>query len=404
MKILLSAYACEPGKGSEPGVGWNWAIELAKLGHEVWVLTRTNNREHIEKTLIPEDYPHLHFIYCDLPAWCQKLKKKGPFIQLYYALWQWKAYQLAAQHHQKQAFNLVHHITFGVFRQASFMGNLGIPFIFGPVGGGEKAPWALRYRYSLNNHFTDSFRDLLNRIAQWDPWLQQTLTQATQILVKTPETKALIPHKHHTKVQQLIEIGVKAQTTCIRSAPNPSKGLKILYVGRLLYWKGLQLGIEAFAHCLKTHPNCSLTIVGSGPDESNWRSLCAELGIENEINWLGWIEQSKLNDLYQAHDVFLFPSLHDSSGNVVLEALSNGLPVICLDLGGPAMIVDESCGRIIQTTQKTAKQVINALSQTLIALAEDPASLTQLSRSALHRAASLSWASRVQAVYKNSST
>ena len=48
LKILLSAYACEPNKGSEPEVGWQWALNLSEEGHDVYVITRTNNRRNID--------------------------------------------------------------------------------------------------------------------------------------------------------------------------------------------------------------------------------------------------------------------------------------------------------------------------------------------------------------------
>ena len=113
-KILLSAYACEPGKGSEPGVGWHWALELARLGHEVWVLTRAKNRPAVEAELVK--MPHkanLHFLYYDLPAWARWWKKGSRGIHLYYVLWQWGAYRLATQVHPRERFDIVHHITFG---------------------------------------------------------------------------------------------------------------------------------------------------------------------------------------------------------------------------------------------------------------------------------------------------
>ena len=77
LKILLSAYACEPGRGSEQGVGWNWARQMAKE-HEVWVVTRANNRMPIETALAWDPLPNAHFVYYDLPRWARRWKR-GPF-------------------------------------------------------------------------------------------------------------------------------------------------------------------------------------------------------------------------------------------------------------------------------------------------------------------------------------
>jgi hypothetical protein len=169
MKILLSAYACEPNKGSEPGVGWNWALALVRRGHMVWVVTRKNNQVSIELELakLGETYvSNLHFFYYDLPSWATWWKKARRGVHLYYLLWQWGAYQLAKKKHSTQTFELVHHITFVSVRQPSFMGNLKIPFIFGPVAGGEHAPWPLRNGFGWQGWLKDLVRDFANLLVR----------------------------------------------------------------------------------------------------------------------------------------------------------------------------------------------------------------------------------------------
>ncbi|MCZ6744779.1 MAG: glycosyltransferase family 1 protein, partial [Alphaproteobacteria bacterium] len=142
MKILLSAYACEPNKGSEPEVGWRWALELARLGHEVWVLTRENNRTSIEAGLARQNpLPNLHFAYYDLPPWARWWKRGARGVHLYYRLWQWGAYRLAKKLHRQHGFDRAHHVTFVSLRHPTFLRRLGVPFVFGPVAGGERVPW-----------------------------------------------------------------------------------------------------------------------------------------------------------------------------------------------------------------------------------------------------------------------
>ena len=139
-RILLSAYACEPGKGSEPEVGWLWATELADAGHEVWVITRQANRHAIEMNLGDQPRPRLHFVFYDLPAWARRWKRGARGVHLYYALWQWGAYRVAKRLTREINFDCVHHVTFVGMRAPSFMGLLGLPFFLGPVSGGESVP------------------------------------------------------------------------------------------------------------------------------------------------------------------------------------------------------------------------------------------------------------------------
>ena len=94
MKVLVSAYACEPGKGSEPEVGWQWVNQIARF-HETWVITRANNREAIEKALTKSPINNLHFVYVDLPEWARFWKKGRSGVHLYYYLWQFIAYRKA---------------------------------------------------------------------------------------------------------------------------------------------------------------------------------------------------------------------------------------------------------------------------------------------------------------------
>ncbi len=401
-KILLSAYACEPGKGSEPGVGWHWALELARLGHDVWVLTRANNRPVIEAALAgrpPGSCPH--FLYYDLPAWARWWKKGRRGLRLYYFLWQWGAYGIARKFHERERFDLVHHITFGVVRLPSFMGNLGIPFVFGPVGGGEKAPWRLRIGYPLRGWVLDAARDLANLAVRFDPLMRRTFRQATYIYVKTPETGRLIPAKFRAKVRCTLEIGIdlleSGQLAGIEATEQSS--FRVLYVGNFLYLKGMHLGLRAFAKFSGSHPGARLTIVGDGPDGQSWKRLADRLQVSEKTDWIPWLGRDQLLTVYRQHDLLMFPTLHDSSGNVVLEAMAHGLPVVCLDLGGPGEMVDNTCGRIVSTAGKTSDAVVSGLAEALAALADDPAVMTRLSQGARSRACQSDWRTIVNRVY-----
>ena len=403
MRILFSAYACEPHKGSEPSVGWNWALETARLGHEVWVLTRANNQRTIEDELskLPS-ITNLNFLYYDLPPWLGWWKKGGRGIYLYYLLWQWGAYRLASQVHKREKFERVHHITFGSIRLPSFMGRLGVPFVFGPVGGGETAPWKLRMGYGLKGWIWDALRDISNLAIRFDPLMQATFRQAQTIYVKTLQSRNVIPKKYWGKVKCNFEIGIddKKIPKCRKDNTNGKKPFRILYVGRFLYLKGMHLGLAAFARLLTTLPDARLTLVGDGPDKRRWHRIADKLNVSQNIDWVSWIPQSELFPLYQSHDVFLFPSLHDSSGNVILEAMICGLPIICLDLGGPGEMVDNDIGHVIPTGGQTESQVSSAIAAALIQCAENPQLWRQLGVRAKNKVKRLTWSSTVSRLYE----
>jgi glycosyltransferase involved in cell wall biosynthesis len=381
VKILLSAYACEPEKGSEPGVGWSLAREIAR-NHEVWVVTRANNRFAIEEVLRKESATSMHFLYYDLPGWARLWKKGQKGVHLYYLLWQYAAYQLAKTIHKQVGFDIVHHITFVSVRQPSFMGLLGIPFIFGPVAGGERAPWSVRIGYGIEGWLKDGLRDLFNFMVQFDPLMRLTFSSATRIFVTSEETASLIPAKYRKKIDILLAIGVEAELLeslhQVEHKKKRNRQVRVLYVGRLVHWKGLHLGLKAFAPLRKRVPGVTLTLIGSGPDERRLRNLAWKLGISDVVTWIPWMERNKILNIYHSYDIFLFPSLHDSGGMVVLEAMAAGLPVVCLNLGGPAVALNENCAMMIKVESR--RQVVRDLAIALEKLAVNPDLCYELSR------------------------
>jgi glycosyltransferase involved in cell wall biosynthesis len=402
LRILLSAYACEPGRGSEPGIGWQWATRLAKLGHEIVVITRANNAESIEAALIANPIPTLHFVYIDLPKWASFWKRGGRGVHFYYFLWQLFSFPTAHRLHRKWRFDVVHHLTFGVFRQPSWLALLDAPCIFGPVGGGEKAPRSLRKGLPIAARLREFARDLANNYARIDPVLRFALKRTETILCKTEETLSALPRTYRSNCRLFLEIGTDANTAQ-RSAPasiaakdhSESGVLRVLYVGRLVHLKGLHLALPAFARLLQESPQSRFTIVGNGPQEDELRRLAVRLGIESHVDWIPWLPHSEVMSEYSKHDVFLFASLHDSSGNAVLEAMTHGLPVVCLKLGGPATIVDSFSGIRVDAHEPTL--AIEHLGSALALLAGNPPYRAYLSHGAHARANNyFSWRSQVE--------
>ena len=244
-RILLSAYACEPGRGSEPGVGWSWATELARIGHTVTVITRCANRTAIESEC---GHEALRFLYYDLPNCMQRMRSASFGRMPYYVAW-----QLGATRHVRKVFpalpfDLVHHVTYVSARYPSFMGSLGIPFWFGPVSGGEVVPAPLRPGLSAGQRCREWLRDISNRYVRFDPFMRKTFQLAQKILV-TRDTLLLLPPDCRAKSTVQLAVGLKdpdfpAQpVSAMRDTTSP----RLLYVGRLLEWKGVDIALHAIA-------------------------------------------------------------------------------------------------------------------------------------------------------------
>jgi glycosyltransferase involved in cell wall biosynthesis len=117
------------------------------------------------------------------------------------------------------------------------------------------------------------------------------------------------------------------------------------------------------------------------------------------VEWIHWVPQAELGTLYSRHDAFLFPSLHDSSGTVVLEAMSHGLPVICFDLGGPGVLVTARSGIVVPTDGRGPHRLVDQLAKAMRAIVDSPDRRGELQAGALARARELTWTAAVQQLY-----
>jgi glycosyltransferase involved in cell wall biosynthesis len=235
----------------------------------VWVISRANNAGAIENALARQQVGNLQFSYYDLPAWALGWKRAGRGVRSNYVLWQWGAYRVARRLCRAVRFDVVHHLTFGAFRHPSFMAFLDVPFVFGPVGGGETAPRLLRATYPLRGRVIDGVRDLANWTVRVDPLMAAVYRRSAAILCKTGETMDAIPARYHDKCCVQPEVGIDDPgDRRVVPRPRESGRFRVLYVGRLEFLKGVHLGLAAFALLRARHPEATLTIIGSGPDEA----------------------------------------------------------------------------------------------------------------------------------------
>ncbi len=363
LKILLSAYACEPGKGSEPGVGWNFARHLADH-HEVWVLTRANNRQVIEDELARNPVPGLNFIYHDLPAWSSFWKRGQKGVQLYYYLWQLTAIPVVRQLHCEMKFDLVQHVTFVKYWAPSALAFLeGVPFIWGPVGGGESAPVAFWPSFGLRGILYETLRSLARRLGELDPLVRRTARRANLALATTPETASRLKRMRVQKVTIFSQLGLSEEelTAITELSQLIEHPTSFISIGNLIHLKGFHLGIMAFAQSGLS--NTEYWIVGNGPERSRLEDLARRLNVADRVKFFGQLPRTEALKLLGHSHALIHPSLHDSGGLVCLEAMAAGRPVICLDLGGPATQVTEETG--FKVTARKPNQTVAELAQAM---------------------------------------
>jgi len=364
MKILMSAYACEPGKGSEPEVGWRWACEMAKY-HEVLVLTRSDNRPVIEEYLRrnPSVECSVRFEYFDLSQWLLRLKKRLNLFNWYYVLWQLKARKKIDQLVQSEDIDLCHLVTFASFRYPVFLNNLAVPVVWGPVGGGEIAPWGLLWhkirfpaciKEVVRNVFT-SFSSMMVGL------VNPTRTSGGQVIASTPATQKILKNKAiQAELMPTIGVDCLDDADAITILPS-NEEVKFIYVGRLVLLKGVHFLLEAYAKLNRL--NTSLTIVGDGPERKYLEGLVYKLNLGDHVTFMGQVPKDDLPALYKAHHVVVAPSLYESGGYMVLEGFQQCRPAIVLNVGGLALSVDETTG--IKVKVEGGKNVVHGLANAM---------------------------------------
>ena len=253
----------------------------------------------------------------------------------------------------------------------------------------------------------ETFRILSNRMARLDPLVRRTYRAASAVLAVSPDTARYVTRivKDSGKIEIIPLIGVSPD--CVDNAGCGGSGyasvssgrMKALFVGRLVHWKGVHLAIQALALAHVQNPEISLTILGSGPFAGRLERLVARLNLGEAVHFIRRVPT--LDDvyaLYREHHVFLFPSLHESGGMAVLEAMAAGLPALALDLGGPAMSVTSTIGVLVPCVSPV--QVVEDLAAHLADLSMDTLRRNAMGRAAKERMKSgeYSWTAKAAAI------
>ncbi|WP_162418342.1 glycosyltransferase family 4 protein [Cyclobacterium roseum] len=398
MKILLSSFACSPNKGSEPGYGWNWAWELSNQGHEVHCFTRSTEKNNLKLKKIPEN---LHFHFIKLPFQLEKLYSISyQGMYLYYFLWQWNCYAKARKYHAIIDFDIVHHVTWGNIQIGSFLYKLGVPFIFGPTGGGQSAPIIFK-PYFLNDWKKELIREQISKYLQkFNPGFKSMLKEAKVILTSNSDTYDLVKKYPHNNVAFLLDSSIPLNFFPIKSKPKSIKSgkLKLLWVGRLMPRKGVLLTLDVMK-ALCDHPEISLTVVGDGEMREELKRRIKIHKLEEKVNWIGEVGYEEVKSFYLSHDCFLFTSLRDSCPAQLLEAMAFGLPVFTLDLHGQGETITSSTGYKAPITN--LQETINELKNEIIFLSENPDKYQSMSEQAIKFAKSQLWKEKVKYVIDN---
>lgn len=384
MKILASVYAVNPYKGSEDGTGWNLVLQIARL-NQVIAITRKNNQEAIEQYIKENPnkyYQNIQWEYYDLPKWARFWKRGSKGAMPYYLLWQLFLPLFVSS--RKLKFDIAHALNFHNDWTFSLLWLFGKPFVWGPVGHHPDIPKEFLKLYSKKEQRSLKGKTLLKRFFwNFEPLLKMTKINAKHIFAVNSSVEKVLKVPSE-KITVLPAVATKMEKLADRK---DSDIFTVLSIGRFVALKGFDLAIESFAAFYEQlskeeKEKVRFCIVGKGPAKERLVNIVESKNLVNTIQFIEWMDRSKLMDLYQTSDCFLFPS-HEGAGMVVPEALSFGLPVICLDNCGPGELVDTSCA--FKSPYDSYNRTVAKLSEGLKLLFKNPVLKSQMSKAAIEK-------------------
>jgi glycosyltransferase involved in cell wall biosynthesis len=357
---------------------------------DLQVLTRESNRAAIERVIadlqMGDPLKSVTFHYHDLSKPCLWAKRHGLPTLAYYALWQCSV----ARRFRKLAdeADVVHHLTFCTLLCPGFWKLKNAVFVLGPVG----APQVNPHYYTLfgGKAWVQKLRGWIMERFLALPWLRRLLESAAAIVPANSETQDfLIAHGVPAS-----EIMLDTGTPDIQeTATHGSKAgeIRLMYAGQLERRKGLELALRALALALQDGDSkCIFDIFGKGPDRKRLTALAGELGIADKVIFHGAVPQAELMRNFQQADAFIFTSVRDTSGGVNLEAMANGLPIICIAHQGVGDITDHSCA--LRVPPAPVSETVRALADSIKTLANSPEKRIKMGAAAKKRAAlDFSW-------------
>lgn len=380
MNYLISAYSVNPYNGSEDGVGWNWVLQYEKNwkeGDRIFLLTKKFNEAATRKGFEEYSIEHIELIIVDVPDclnWFRE--KRSMFHHMYYILWQHWAWLWVKKSGIR--FDVIHHVTMNDYRIVSEMYKCkSAKIIWGPVGGAQVTPSSLK-AYERNILFS-KFREIINIFCSWNPFYKRILKKYDAIYCINKETQTQLQKILGKEIELLPELALREEHRLLpikEKAENENVVSKIVFVGRLIDKKGVLFLIDALEK-MSGGMKWELEIYGDGPKRDFIEQKIRNSGWESRIKLMGNMPLSHISEAYKNGDVFVLPSLRETSGNVLIEAMAHALPIVAFDTSFCMTLKERDCGIFINVNQDL-EQIKKDYAEAIMKLIQDNAMRNKL--------------------------
>lgn len=373
MKVLIVANNCSTRMGGEAILPYHYFRIMGKKNIPSVLLTHERNQKELQE-LFPDRQGDIHYLKdTRLQKALWKMGSKLPqrlaevsFFFFVFLIDNVRTQKVAKQLVKSESVTLVHQVIPVSPKEPSALHSVGVPVVMGPMNGGMEFPPGFR-------HSLSPLEVLVYRIGKGMASLLNLLIpgkrKASVLLYANPRTQAAFPRVlSHVPQREMVENGVDLSLWDPKKFPKSDKGPVFTFVGRLVDWKGVNYLLEAVVEARKVEP-VTLQVVGTGPELPKLQALSKELGLEDAVTFLGFVDQGKVPEILCQSRALVLPSIYECGGAVVLEAMALRTAVLATRWGGPADYLDESCGILIDP--ESPPQFVADLAKGLITLARD---------------------------------
>jgi glycosyltransferase involved in cell wall biosynthesis len=393
LKVLVSAYACHPEQGSEPGVGWNWVREIARY-HDVWLLTEAQRFAPVTESAIRTDQDLRNAVKVVGIPRERRAERWLKSLAYYYTYekWQRAALAQARELHRQVRFDVIHQLNMIGYREPGFLWSMDVPFVWGPIGGFAQMPWSYLRAMGASGALTLGLRNLANDTQMRLSHRVRTAMHASDVLIAaTSVDSAAIAKLYGRHAPVVHETGTVPESEPAIRTIKSGEPLQVLWCGLMVPRKAVGVALRAVARAGQEIP-IEFHLCGDGPQQPFARGLAKQLGIHGHCHFHGQRPRAEVVDRMRSCHVLLFPSLQEATSATVPEALATGLPVLCHKTCGQGDIVTAEVGIGVPVTDPSRS--VEAFANALVSLWREPDRLRAYSIAAAQGAPRLAWSAK----------
>lgn len=397
MNILYIAYSCNPYAGSEDKIGWKVPVESAK-NNVVYVITKEEQRAAINKYLKEHPLKNITFFFVDIPKIYKKIFR-GFMYSGRLNIWNQRALPLAKKICAMKQIDIIHQITPIEFRAIGDYGKIQrIKFVCGPLGGGEFIPSGLKV-YARGHELIESVRSIMNRWHRFKLRRLGKLKKCDYIMYANEETRDFV--NADVDLLPITEIGIDGDESRKSEKSNPNQYCTFLIAGRMIYRKGHDFLLDALMR-VPSNLNYICRIVGGGAEKDKLQARCSKSdNLSKHVVFVGPLPYGEMEKEYENADVLIVPSIRETTGTVLLEAMSKGLPAVTINKFGGAILLDNDTGWLYDG--KTKDSYIDNLKDVIVDCILNPSEVRRRGNNARRKVKQYTWAAKneyYQRVYR----